>query len=574
MTTNGQDLRRSGRRWATGVVLAVVAGLPAVLGVLSLIPGWDEPYVPQTDQALFELTVRDVGRHQVLLGPYSRFGWNHPGPMAAYLLAVPYRLMGEAHQALTVGTLVLGGISAIAVVLLVRRRAGLLAAVWALLVLSVSVRMLGAEFLRDPWNPFLPVLPLLAGVFLCWTAIRGDAWALPVAVLPMSLAVQSHVGFLPPVAAVGAVTAGGLLVRALLRRRGAPDPDGPPGRQPSRWVVASLTSVVVAGVLWFPPVAQQLTGTPGNIGALLDYLREGPDNPSVGTSDAVRAIADEFGKLPAYVGGSGSSGWPLIPALWPMWAIAVGLTLFVAALVAGVLRRRGDVVWLGALTLAVSAAGFAAITRIDGPSYPYVTQWTVVVGILAWTTVGLGLLPELVRVLRRPAGRVSPGLRADVVVGLPVAVLAAVATLVTAVGTARAETPHTDLTGQLVRLQEAVVTDLDRLGLRSEADPPVVRVDFPPTTRPDSLGTLVPGAGLVLELVRDGVDAQVPELWRREFGARYTDHADDPDYAMTLAFADEDPPQQPESWQSVVAVEGDLVVFGGVPPTGRFGAGP
>ncbi len=573
MTTDGQDLRRSGRRWATGVVLAVVAGLPAVLGVLSLIPGWDESYVPQTDQALFELTVRDVGRHEVLLGPYSRFGWNHPGPMAAYLLAVPYRLMGEAHQALTVGTLVLGGISAIAVVLLVRRRAGLLAGVWALLVLSVSVRMLGAEFLRDPWNPYLPVLPLLAGVVLCWTAIRGDAWALPVAVLPMSLAVQSHVGFLPPVAAVGAVTAGGLLVRALLRRRGAPEAAGQPARRPSRWLVASLTSVVVAGVVWLPPVAQQLTGTPGNAGALLDYLRDGPDNPSVGTSDAVRAIADEFGKLPAYAVGSGSSGWPLIPALWPTWAIAVGLALFVAALAGGVLRRRGDVLWLGALTSAVAAAGFAAVSRIDGPSYPYVTQWTVVVGILAWTTVGMGLLPELVRLLRPPAGRVSPALRADVLVGLPVAVLAAVATLVTAVGTARAETPHTDLTGQLVRLQEAVVTDLDRLGLRVDADPPVVRVDFPPTTRPDSLGTLVPGAGLVLELVRDGVDAQVPELWRREFGARYTDHADDPDYAVTVAFADGTSPP-PEPWQSVLAVEGDLVVYGGVPPTGRFGAGP
>ena len=493
--------------------------------------------------------------------------------MAAYLLAVPYRLLGEAHQALTVGTLVVAGVSSVAVVLLVRRRAGLLAGLWALLVLSVSVRMLDAEFLRDPRNPYLPVLPLLAGVFLCWSAIRGDAWALPVAVLPMSLAVQSHVGFLPPVAAVGAVTAGGLIVRALRRRRGAPDADGQPERRPSRWLIASLTSVVVAGVLWFPPIAQQLTGTPGNAGALLDYLREGPADASVSRSDAVRAIADEFGKLPAYAGGSGASGWPLIPALWPMWAIVVGLTLFGAALVGGALRRRADVLWLGALTLAVAAAGVAAISRIDGPSFPYVTQWTVVVGMLAWTTVGLGLLPELVTALRGPAGRISAALRSDVVVGLPVAVLAVVATLVTAVGTARAETPHTDLTGQLVRLEEAVVTDLDRRGLRPDPDPPVVRVDFAGSTRPDYLGTLVPGAGLVLELARDGVDVQLPDLWRREFGPRYTDHADDPAYAVTLAYADGSSPP-PEPWQTVLAVEGELAVYGGVPPTGWFGAGP
>jgi hypothetical protein len=410
-------------------------------------------------------------------------------------------------------------------------------------------------------------------VFLCWTAIRGDAWALPVAVLPMSLAVQSHVGFLPPVAAVGAVTAGGLLVRALRRRRSAPEQAVRPARQPSRWLLAGLASVVVAGVLWFPPIAEQVTGTPGNAGVLLDYLREGPAAPSVSTSDAARAIADEFGKLPAYAAGSGSSGWPLIPALWPMWAIAVGLALFLAALVAGVLRRRGDVLWLGGLTLAVGAAGFGAISRIDGAPFPYVTQWTVVVGILAWTTVGLGLLPELVTALRRPAGRISPALRSDVVVGLPVAVLAVVATLVTAVGTARAETPRTDLTGELVALEEAVVTDLDRRGLQPDPDPPVVRVEFAPTTRQDHLGTLVPGAGLVLELVRDGVDVQLADQWREEFGSRRTDHADDPAYAVTLAFADGSSPP-PEPWQAVLAVEGELAVYGGVPPTGWFDAGP
>ena len=56
-------------------------------------------------------------------------------------------------------------------------------------------------------------------------------------------------------------------------------------------MLAGLASAVVAGVFWFPPIAQQVTGTPGNAGVLLDYLREGPAAPSVSTSDAVRAIA-------------------------------------------------------------------------------------------------------------------------------------------------------------------------------------------------------------------------------------------------------------------------------------------
>jgi hypothetical protein len=46
--------------------------------------------------------------------------------------------------------------------------------------------------------------------------------------------------------------------------------------------------------------------------------------------------------------------------------------------------------------------------------------------------------------------------------------------------------------------------------LRSGADDPVVRVDFAVITPPDEpVGTFWPGTGLVLELVRDEVDAQV-----------------------------------------------------------------
>ena len=39
-----------------------------------------------------------------------------------------------------------------------------------------------------------------------------------------------------------------------------------------------------------------MTGTPGNAGALLDYMREGPAAPSVCTPTPA-GIADEFGKL-------------------------------------------------------------------------------------------------------------------------------------------------------------------------------------------------------------------------------------------------------------------------------------
>lgn len=542
----------------------MVAALPALLGLAGLLADRDEPYLPIGDQAILELSVREVGHSEVLLGAYSRFEWYHPGPLLAYVLAVPYRLMDGAHQSLAVGALVVAAVSSVGAVLLVRRRAGVLAAVWALLVLTVGVRLLGADFLRDSWNPHLPVLPLLAGVLLCWAAILGDAWALPLAVVPLSLAVQAHVGYLPPVGAVSAVLALGLLHRALRRRR---SPGGPPARRLRRWGFAAVAAVAVGVLLWLPPVVQQVTGTPGNAGVLFDYLQQGPADPSVPLSTALRTVADEFGKLPAYAAGAAPPEPQLLPGLQPPWAIAVGMVLFVAALAAGVRRRRGEVLWLGALTLALAAAGVAAVARVEGLPFPYVTRWTVVVGLLAWTTVGLGLLPELVAGIRRVLGTSPPRLRAGAVLGVPLAVLATVAAVGTGLDSARADTPFTDASGEVAGLESAVVTDLGRLGLRTVADPPVVRVDFAGTTRPVVIGTFWEGSGLVLELVDDGVDVQVSDFWRLPYGERYTDRAGDAGYVVTVAYADGTSPP-PEPWQRVLAVGGEFQVYGGVPPTG------
>jgi hypothetical protein len=552
-----------GRRVA-GAVLLLLAAVPAVLGLVGVLADRGHPYLPIGDQAILELNVREVGSGDVLLGAYSRFGWYHPGPMLAYLLAGPFALMDGAHEALAVGALLVAGISTVGAVWLVRRRAGLVVALWALLVVTVTVRLLGDGFLRDSWNPYVPVLPLLVAALLCWTAVRGAAWALPVAVVPMSLAVQSHVGYLPAVGALGAVVAVGLLVRAVQARRARRAGDRPADRRWLRWVVALLAAVVVVLLLWLPPIAQQFTRSPGNLGLLVDYLRAGSSGGELTSGQAVRAIADEFARLPAYALGVEPPSRILLPVGRPVWAIAVGVVLFAAALANGIRRRSADVVWLGALTLTLAAAGVAAVARIDGTPFPYITQWTVVVGVLAWTTVGAGLLPELVGVVRSGLRRVRPGLRPGLVVAAPLAVLTTVAVVVTGSAVARTQTPMTDTTGDIPRLEQAIAADLERTGLAGQD--PLVRVDFPGTTRPgDIIGTFWPGTGLVLALLRDGIDTQVAAFWSAPFGTRYTDHPDDADYVVTLAYSDGSSPP-PEAWQRVLDVQGELQVYGGVVP--------
>src|SRR6266566_7457995 len=74
-----------------GCLAAVLA--PFVVGLVRvLFLRW----TPAGDWALLELRTRSVGgAHTPLLGPYSRFGWNHPAPALFLVLAVPYRLLGS-----------------------------------------------------------------------------------------------------------------------------------------------------------------------------------------------------------------------------------------------------------------------------------------------------------------------------------------------------------------------------------------------------------------------------------------------------------------------------------------------
>jgi hypothetical protein len=303
---------------------------------------------------------------------------------------------------------------------------------------------------------------------------------------------------------------------------------------------------------------QQLTTSPGNAGTLLNYLRHSTPGTTVATG--LRAVGDEFGKLPSYPVGAKPPGNLLLPMDWPPAAIAVGLLAFAAAVVVAALRRRAAVLWLAALAVAVAAAGVVSVAHIDGLPFLYVTRWTAVIGMLAGITTGLGLLPELAALARRPA-----------VLAAPVAGLAVAATVVTAVGTARAETPQTDYTGGTQRLEQAALHDLEAHGLRIGSGPgsAVVRVDFAPTTRKDLVvGTSFEGSGLVLGLVRDGVDVQVSRFWQLPFGERRTARVDQARYLVTLAYADGTSPP-PGPGQRVLAVAGEYQVYGGlVAPTG------
>jgi hypothetical protein len=112
----------SGRLPLLGGVVALVA--VAAMGVVEAvrIAGSSHPQIFAGDIALIDLGARDAWRGHQLLGPYSRFGWHHPGPVLFYLMALPGRLMGNG-PGINLAAVLINAAAAVAAVALVWRRA-------------------------------------------------------------------------------------------------------------------------------------------------------------------------------------------------------------------------------------------------------------------------------------------------------------------------------------------------------------------------------------------------------------------------------------------------------------------
>src|SRR5262245_59572957 len=90
------------------VLLAFVAAIHQAFRALPTFYSWG-------DGALLELYTIHAGRAGWALGPYSRFGWHHPGPMLFYAMVPVYRLGGGHALALNAAALAINAISLLAI---------------------------------------------------------------------------------------------------------------------------------------------------------------------------------------------------------------------------------------------------------------------------------------------------------------------------------------------------------------------------------------------------------------------------------------------------------------------------
>lgn len=371
----------AGRRDATiAVALTATALLPVLVVVLTR---WGRHYVPVGDIALIDLRVRDVWSRAIpLVGPYSRLGWNHPGPAMFWLLAPLSGLTGRPAWATLVGAALVQGVAVVAIGRLAWRKGGLLLVAAALAVNGLAYGAMGPSMLLEAWNPNVTYPFLLVLVLQSWCITDGDLALLPATALVGTFLVQTHVGYLPLVAvAVGF----GVAAAGLRTRRG--DLPGGRWRRPMWW------SVAIVAVTWVPPALQEIVHH-DNVAPLVRSLFG--KGVRLGPRAAAGIFGAEFRPPPPWLGGRSHLD-PFNNTVVPVSATYLLVPVAILAVAAFVARRDPARRRAVALTALLAGVGFWSISRVVGGAERYAFYWRVPLALLvvfvgatvAWYRLGL-----------------------------------------------------------------------------------------------------------------------------------------------------------------------------------------
>ena len=349
---------------------------------------------PVGDSAMLEIYARHAAHGIWTLGPYSQFGWHHPGPLYFYLLAPLYLLSGEKTVALHVGAFVINLVSlcVIACVLIRYAAPGVaLAVAVAMGVFLFRVQPVISSF----WNPHVVVLPAAAFMVLCAALAAGRRGALPAVVLAGSFLAQTHISLAPYVLLLSLAALGATAWRTTHTQTQA---------RSLGWWTSVSTSLLL--LLWLLPIAEQLRGTPGNVTLLLRFFADPSPGQELRTAlvawgDAIGALFERHITIP--------EGLPLqiqtdsIP-ITTAWAIVQVLLLAIASVDALRRQNRFDAA-LSAAGLLASIIALWSITRVKSLVGDYMVFWMSAIGAMNWAVLAGLALARFAAIERRALPR-------------------------------------------------------------------------------------------------------------------------------------------------------------------------
>jgi hypothetical protein len=353
----------SRRPSALGMALWAASALAIIVLVAwcLALPGRTPPAFPEGDPAVLELYTWQAAHGFWEYGPYSRFGWHHPGPIFFYLLA-PFYIASQHHTlALDAGALAIN-LVAVAIVgwgltrFLERRVAVLVLVSLAWYAFHI------ARLLTSAWNPHVLLLPLFGLVVAGSIVMAGRLAWLPLLVAIGSFIAQTHVGLVPCVAAVCACAAIGGWLRADASKM--------------KWLAISAG---VGLLLWFPAIIEWR-----NLAAIAHFFGpSGPTEATVSFSDAVTVWAETL-TAPARANLTVPYGNAIAmrhTVLFPALAVAEIVLLAMAAWRWRVTQRHTESA-LALLCAVASVIALMSIARIRGGLADHLVGWVTTLGVL------------------------------------------------------------------------------------------------------------------------------------------------------------------------------------------------
>ena len=355
---------------------AVVCLTAMILLTVSLYAANTRQTFPIGDGALIESYTLLAAQGKLVVGPYSRYGWHHPGPLYFWIAAPFYALANYKSAGLYVAVQCINA-SAMIVTAWVAARFASPQLIAALFAGTVVYFWRTRDILASFWNPHVSIVPTVALTVVCAAIAAGEVTLIPLAVALASFIAQTHIGLLPYAAGVSAIAITAAIATSRRDHGVWFDP------KTSRILKLSLW---LALVLWSGPLAEQMAHSPGNLTRILHFFSNAQAMPR--TTEAFVAWGDNVAGifLPGFRFNGGGAFTPS-SAWWPLlYSALVTLLLVPASLLSRAKRYRFDAAFAATIWVALLIA-FWSTTRIVGLIPAYGIVWISAIGMLATSTL-------------------------------------------------------------------------------------------------------------------------------------------------------------------------------------------
>lgn len=407
-------------RTSRSALLWLIGGLGVtglLLWCLLVIPGTRDAF-PTGDGAVIELYTLQASRGWWEYGPYSRWGWHHPGPLMFYVLSLFYTASHAHALAINAGAVAINLMAVTVILWALARHASATLAVAVTASLALFLWRL-PPLLVSAWNPHLVLLPLAALIVAASITAAGRLSLLPMTIVMASFVSQTHIALLPCAAVVTAcaLVAGMITGRTTSTATGAAADTWMRGR----WFWLGV-SVLIGFLLWLPPIVEQVTSADGNLSKILRFfLTPDPADPSAPFSQALRVWAAAI--LAPLAPGLHFAVGALLAREASMPIVALALLEVVLLIAAGWIKpgsktpgdtTLGDTVsggaasgpavdaWFCRICAVASIAAMVAMTGVRQGFGDYMVIWVSTIGVMNAAALAAWLFTWLIARLSAP----------------------------------------------------------------------------------------------------------------------------------------------------------------------------